>query len=782
MGRQLWRCEVPKSNITRRDFLKISATLGVAGFAGIRFNSADVDAAYAATNASAATGAWIPTCCNMCGGQTGVYAHVVDGAVVKIEPNRHNPIGISNISSDFSAYRVAEANPARMCGKGNAAIMTLYDPDRVKTPLKRTNPDRSPGADPRWVPITYEQALDEIAVKLDGIRTRNGAQSLLWFSEDHSFTGIQADFCQDFGTPNYLNHSNICDVARKAGYKLTLGHDRPLPDLKNAKYILLFGWNPLGAMKWAHLPRVLLDGLRNGAKLTVVDPRLSETAQKALMNGGKWISIKPGTDGALALAMASYIIKNNLHDAGFINNWTTGFADFKTYVADKTPLWAQQITGIPSSSIETIAREFATTKPALVDVWSGSTHHGNGTQAARAIASLALVTGQVDKPGTLIIPERKGGKHRTLQAPVPAVPRVDGRGTKYPFAHSSGVYVEARDRMIAGSYADPADPAKTYPVKAAFFVFQNFVFNTPNSAKNIQAIKNMELVVTIDTHLSETALMADYVIPGTTYLERYDLNPNWTTFYSLGLRQPVVKPIFGQMPEYDFVMALGKKMKMADFPPALTYEQYLDDELRNGIGVSLADLKDETKHPGATWVGGVTHYEKYATGLWKPATPSAKFEFKFSGAITPYMTSARFDPLPKFEPAEDVPTSRYPFYLVNWKEALHTHSRTMNNKWLMEQQGENFVWIHTSAAKALGVSDGGSVWIENQYAKAQARARVTDRIHPKVVGMVHGFGHWGLGGTAKNRGTNDTQFVPGKAERLSGMARHKECAVKISRA
>ncbi|MFN3481271.1 MAG: molybdopterin-dependent oxidoreductase, partial [Thermodesulfovibrionales bacterium] len=206
-------------------------------------------------------------------------------------------------------------------------------------------------------------------------------------------------------------------------------------------------------------------------------------------------------------------------------------------------------------------------------------------------------------------------------APVPSIPRVDGRGTKYPFAHSSGIYVEARERMIDGYYTDPSNPAKTYPLKAAFFVFQNFVFNTPNSARNIQAIKNMELVVVVDTHMSETALMADYVIPGTTYLERYDINPNWTTFPSVGLRRPVVKPIFGQLPEYDFVIALGKKMHLIDFPETLTYEQYLDDELRNGIGIGLADLMDEKKFPGSVWIGGDTRYQKYATGLWVPDTP-----------------------------------------------------------------------------------------------------------------------------------------------------------------
>ncbi|MFN3481207.1 MAG: molybdopterin dinucleotide binding domain-containing protein, partial [Thermodesulfovibrionales bacterium] len=125
---------------------------------------------------------------------------------------------------------------------------------------------------------------------------------------------------------------------------------------------------------------------------------------------------------------------------------------------------------------------------------------------------------------------------------------------------------------------------------------------------------------------------------------------------------------------------------------------------------------------------------------------------------------------------------QYPFYLINWKEALHTHSRTMNNKWLMEQQGENILWINSSTAGSLGVVDGDVVWVENQYAKAKAKAKVTERIRPDVVGMIHGFGHWGFGATAKNKGINDSQFLSGKAERLSGMARHKECAVRVYKA
>ena len=171
-------------------------------------------------------------------------------------------------------------------------------------------------------------------------------------------------------------------------------------------------------------------------------------------------------------------------------------------------------------------------------------------------------------------------------------------------------------------------------------------------------------------------------------------------------------------------------------------------------------------------IGGETHYRKYQTGGF--ATPSGKFEF-----YSQQMQDKGLNPLPDYAPAEDGPTSEYPLHLINWKEALPTHSRTMNNRWLMEFHGENELWINADRAKALGIVNGDIVTVENEYATDTARARPTSRIHPDVVGMTHGFGHWGLGPVAKGKGINDSQFVPGKADPISGMAAHKDAAVRV---
>ncbi len=737
----------------RRDFLKLTgkaaalASLGVAGLR--RLGPSEARAAAVVQDG------WIPTCCNMCGGTTGILAHVVNNRVIKLEPNSANPVGVCNISTDFAALK---STGARMCSKGNAGIMSLYDPDRLKKPLKRIGP-RGAG---QWEEISYDQAVTEIAGQLTALELTSGPEKLVWFTEDNNFVPMQESFCNVYGTPNFLQHSNLCDVARKFGFQMTLGNGRPLADLRNSKYMLSFGWNPLGATKWAHLPRIMVDALVKGAKLVIVDPRLSETAAKALQFNGRWLPIRPGTDGALALALANVIVSQNLYDADFVANWTVGFNQFAGMVAGKTPAWAAPITGISASTITAVAQELARTKPAVVDAWSGPGHHMNGAEGSRAIASLAGLIGQVDAPGTLILPERKGPKFVVPPPPPTLPPRVDGKGTKYPFGHSSGIYVEARDAMISG---------QPYQPKAAVFVMQNFVMSVPNTAKNLQALNNLDLIVSVDTHMSETALMADYVIPGTTYLERYELLPQWVTFPAVGLRQPAVGPLFGQRTEYEFVQDLAMKMGYDIYPFNVPYEQFMDDALMGGIGIGLEQLK---ALPGATWIGGDTHYYKYKTSGF--ATPSKKFEF-----YSQQMQDKGLNPMPDYVPTEDGPTSAYPFHLINWKDPLHTHSRTMNNRWLMEFMGENELWININRAKTLGIGDGDMVTVENQYGSARVRAKVTRRIHPDVVGMVHGFGHWALGPIAKGKGANDAQFVPGKAERLSGMAAHKDGAVRVYR-
>lgn len=827
--------------IGRRKFIKgmsavaAGATLSNAATGCVSLSSREHDMPQNATGETVwgrDAGTWIPSCCNMCGGQSGILCHVANGVLTKIEPNHWNPNNYGNISSDFFDGYTEEygcKDGGTICPKGNASIAQLYDPDRIKTPLKRTNPDRTPGVDPGWKEISWDEALTDIASRLRTLRDSGEAHKLLWMSEDHSFTHIQQDFCDLFGTPNYSMHSNLCDVARKASFKTVMGHDRPLLDALHSKYILLFGWNPTSAIKWVHLPRIITQGIERGAKLVVVDPYLSDTAAKAQ----EWIAIRPATDGALALAMGHVIVKEKLYDTAFVEQWVSGFEEYAQYVADKTPEWAENITTIPAHTITRIARELATTKPALVDVWSGPGQHTNGVQGGRAIAALNALVGTLDQPGGMIIPNKSGNQHGHVEPDDVAEvtlqhPRFD-EVKKYPFGHKSGVYTQTFENL--------AEDKGPYQPKIAMIVFQNPAMSVPGSLVP-RALSQLETVVVIDTMMSETAMLADYVLPGTVFLERYDLNTHWVTWPVLGLRQPVVKPLFGQPAEYEVVASLGRRLGLvtkegADFflrgPLSgelienLTawYEDYLSNELVHGAPkMTLEELK---ALPGAVWVDRKgTAYEKYAkqlppeklvgafydghrtkdgTGVYdKPKdkkgkrigtvfagkvlrgfdTPSGKIELFAPSLAKKRDANGRIvDPLPAYEPRAWQPTSDYPLFLINWKEASHTHTRTQNNSLLLELKSHNPLVMHPDTAVTYGIHDNDEVWVESPMGKVKARVSTTRRIHPEVVGAQHGFGHTALGKNAKGRGSAFGTLNKCLSDPLSGQAVHKEVCVRV---
>ncbi|MDD5686533.1 MAG: molybdopterin-dependent oxidoreductase [Elusimicrobia bacterium] len=766
---------------------------------------------------------WIPSCCNMCGGQSGILVRTIDGKVVKIEPNPHNPINFSNNSEDFFKNHLIEGG--LICPKGNAGIATLYDPDRVKTPLKRTNPNKGIGVDPKWKEISWDEAYKEIVSRLKKLRNNGEAHKLLWFSENHSFKHIQDDFCKLYGTPNYSVDSNLYDTARKSSFKVMMGDERPLCDFINSKYILLFGWNPLSSFNWAHLGRIIPRAIEKGAKLVVVDPNLSGTATKAQ----EWIPIRPSTDGAMALAMGNVIISKKLYDEEFVKEWTTGFEEYAKYVKNKTPEWAEKITSVPAKTIERIAIEFATTKPAIVDVWSGIGQHSNQFYSGWAIGLLAALVGQIEKPGTLIIPDRKGNKHietypddtseKTLKEK-----RMDYGKDKYPYFHKSGVYTE-----IFKNIAEGKGP---YQPKIAMIIFQNPLMSVPGTETVSKALSKLEFVVVNDILLSETAQFADIVIPGTTYFERYDLNTHWVTWPAVGLRQPVVKPVFNQPTEYEFVCELGRQLGLKEKDgkeffwvgkmsgnrianKTKWYEESLSRELKEGEPkITLEELK---KLPGAVWVSSKgTEYDKYKKpipenklkdtitegliiysvkdgkkdrqiGFLKDGIPTRGF-LTPTGKIHFYAEKHKdkrdangksLYQLSVYIPRAWQPDEKYPLYLINWGEASHTHTRTQNNAYLAELKSENPLRINIDTAKKLGIRDGDIVWIESLYGKVKAKTKTTEGMHPEVVGLQYGFGHWALGEIAKGRGTSDASLRPTASCPISGQALHKECCVKI---
>jgi thiosulfate reductase/polysulfide reductase chain A len=595
-----------------------------------------------------ATGTWIPSCCNMCGGGCGILAYVEDGTVRKIEPNGANPNNVANISTSFDAARTA-GDMGRLCCKGNSAIRSLYDPDRIRTPLKRVGP-RGSGD---FVAITWDDAIAEVASRLYATQLAYGARAIAWFTEDASFVPIQQDLTDALGTPNFSQHSNLCDTGRKAHYLNSLGFDRPVPDLEGTDFLLVFGWNFLSAIKWIHLAAIFTRARQSNPNFhfVYVDPVFNTTASKA----DQWVSPRPGTDGALALALCKLLIDAGNYDAAFVSSYTLGFGEFQKYLngdgsydtTPKTAAWAEGITGVPAATITQLATElgaaFTAGRKICIDSWSGPGHHTNATQGGRAIDCLSLLLGAVDAPGTMVIPVRSGPSRRAAVSGWPAKDgwRVDGRDDvtipagnpvsgsvkkKYSHSHGSGIYIELRDRML--SQTDFV--GNPYPLKAAVFVFQNFVMSTPNTQKNIDAINNMDFVVCVDTHLSETALMADIVIPGSHYLERFEFVPPWVTFRAVGLRQPVVPSWIGGMSEGQFFLEVGAAMGLPGFKTDAglndTDENYQKDMWTRFMA---------SGNGGGPWNNQMTWDQLKAAGVWIETGSTGGTQFlKHSATMT----------------------------------------------------------------------------------------------------------------------------------------------------
>ena len=817
---------VTGKEFSRRDFLKWTSGLAGAAIASglIWDGKLGIFREASAQEKNLKDGEWIYSNCNMCGGQSGIKVKVVNGRAVKIE-GMANPNNIANTTANYekavkelaAVYGGDRDAAGRLCSKGNSGLRALYDPDRLKTPMVRVG-ERGSG---KWKAVSWEEAVAQVAENLQRIKEKYGAESLIWFSEDHSFTHIQQDFCKMYGTPNYHNHSNLCDVARKASFKLVMGDERPLADFEDTSYALIFGWNLLGATKWILLPGIWNRARAKGAKMVCVDPFYNQAAAKS----DEWVPIRPGTDGAMALAIGHVLVKKGLVNKAFVDEWCFGYDEYAKYVADKTPEWAEKITSIPAKTIEKIATEMGETakagKPVLVDTWSGPGHHTNATLGGYAITVLPALLGMVDKPGTMINPDKKGSKHHAITMNLPSLkkPRVDGKGSKYILGHGSGIYIETRDVVLSGQ---PTTPGSGVP-KAAVIVFQNFVMSVPNQKKNIEFLKKMEYVVVNDTHMSETAELADIVIPGSVYLERYDFNSHWVTWPVMGLRKPVVKSVINGMTEVEFFMALMKKMGMKDekghSPAKFTYEALYKDEYDTSDFPKKTNMDWEAFKKASLGMFGKTEYEKFRKEIQTPEggsvdeksglvkdkegkaagvkigdklrkgfnTPTRKLEL-----ASTFLKKNKLSGLPEYSEPEDRPTSQFPLYLVNFKQNEHTHSRTFNNEYLMEMKPDNPLLVNSATAARLGLKDGDAIWLESPYAKAKATVQVTERIHPEVVAMQHGYGHWGLGKIARGSlnktntwcpaGTADGQFFAGKAEKFSGQIVAKEIGVKIIKA
>lgn len=702
--------------ISRRSFIKyVAAAAGTRVLAESPFLGAKARAAASNDNAR-----YVPTVCEICFWKCGLVAKVVDGRVVKLEGNPLHP-----------------QSRGMLCGRGQGGLGLLYDKDRLKTPMIRTGPR---GAN-QYRKATWDEALGLVAEKMQAIKEQHGPEAMALFAHGtgEAYTG---NLLKAFGSPNQAFPSfSQCKGPREVGFALTFGEGPASSvervDMANSRVVALFGTH-LGENMHNSQVQDFATAVGRGTKFIVVDPRFSTAAAKAAM----WLPIKPGTDTALALAWINILITEGWYDKDYIEKYATGFEELKEAVKDYTPAWAARETELPAGQIIEAARELGRYKPNVVVhpgrhvVW-----HGNDTQRSRALAILNALLGSWGREGGLWLPPKAKLPELEGRPEYPESDRDSLIFGKYPFAYG-GLTNVVRDATLSG---------KPYPIKGWMVIGTNLMKTLPNQKETRQAIDNLDLLVAIDVMPTDTVMLADVILPASTYLERHDeLMSVKQKSVGVALRQPVVPPMYESKPPWLIAKELCNKLNLGEYVPYDT----LEEQMRKQAAMWNIDY-EELMDKGYVPVPG--NYQPYIS-----ATNEPKFKTD-SGKINLYSTELAdegFAPIPTYEPIEQPPSGQ--FRLLYGRSPVHTFSRTANNQWLWELKPENEVWLNVEAAKSLGIRDQDKVSLINQNGtkSGSALAKVTEKIRPDCVYVLHGFGSTSpLMTRAYNRGIDDQQMI-----------------------
>jgi len=706
------------NSLSRRKFLKISGATIVtaAALAGSAKTIVSAAESYAKPKGLQV----IPSYCDLCFWKCGLLAYVKDGELWKVEGNPKDPL--SN---------------GRLCPRGTGGPGAHYDKERLKSPLIR----KSERGEEKWVEVTWDEAFDYIADKMNKMKAQYGPESMALFSH-----GIGGSFIKHllraYGSPNETAPSFAqCRGPREVGFELTFGDVVGSPertDIENAKCIVLIG-SHLGENMHNTQVQEFSRAVEKHASIIVVDPRFSVAASKAKY----YLPIKPGTDMALLLAWMSVIVNEKLYDVDYVIKYGFGFEQFAAEVSQYTPEWAYIETGIDPEVIRETAREMARYKPAtLIHPGRHATWYGDDAQRSRAIALLNALLGSWGRKGGFYVPYSYSIP-KYPYAPYPELNKepLDNPNGRYPFATGEQISTGIREATISG---------QPYPIKGWFIYGTNLMQALPNRAETIKAIQNLDLMVVVDVIPSEIAGWADVVLPESVYLERYDdLNASPFREGFVGIRQPVVGAPNDQKPNWWMAKKLGEKLGLGAYFPWKDVEEYLDTRL-NLAGHSL----DELKKKGI--IKGASKPIFFEDGVEPEfATPSGKIEF-----YSKQLEEAGFDPVPRFTKHAE-PPSGY-FRLLYGRAPVHTFSKTQTNPILADMMSENELWVNADLAERYGIKSGDRIKLKNQdgVVSDPIKVKATERIRQDCVYMVHGFGQKSrqLRSTYK-KGASDAELV-----------------------
>jgi anaerobic selenocysteine-containing dehydrogenase len=645
----------------------------------------------------------IKSYCRFCHGSCGVLVHVKDGAVVKIEPDPDSPI-----------------SHGTMCSKGLATLQIAYHPDRVIYPLKRAGKK----GEGKWQRISWDEALDTIATKYRKIKEEYGAEAIvIGYGTGRDYETYLYRFANLLGTPNVLTAGHQCYGSRVAITTVTCGN-LPICDYeREPKCVMVWGSNIVWTNPDEYKAENLNKTLAKGAKLIVVDPRLTYLAGRADV----WLQLRPGTDTALAFGMLNVIINDRLYDKGFVEKYVHGWDKFVERVQQYPLNKVEDITWVPASKIREAARLYAQTKPACIQ-WGISIEQTiNCIDNNRLLTDLMAITGNLDIPGgnVLMVPPpirvaSEFGAHRLLP-PEQRKKRLGG--STFRLADRIAVIAPKTvwDAIVTG---------KPYPVKAVQLHGSNPVITREGANDVYQALSQVEFMVVADFFLTPTAELADIVLPAATWLEMDNTADSWKRSGYIFAKRKIVQ-IGECWQDHKIFNELGKRLGQGEY-----WRDNVEADLDNVLEPSGITFK-QFKEMG--YLRGKMEYRKYEKNGF--STPTRKVE-----SYSTIMEDLGYDPLPRYREAPESPIStpelakEYPYILTTgFRSPVFFHSEFRQIPWLRDLHPDPIVEMHPQTAAKHGIKDGDWTFIESPRGRIKQRARLTIGIDPRVVAIEHGW-------------------------------------------
>ena len=710
-------------NLTRRNFLK-TASIAAASVplsrVAARAESGVVKTPQVAPGSFKNTKTVVGGVCEMCFWRCQLVGKVRDGRLLKLEGN---PKSIDNGVS--------------LCARGNGGVAMLYDPDRLKYPLKNVGKR----GEPKWERISWDEALDICGKKLKEIVDKHGAKSLAIFPHGSTARYPMDFFERTVGTPNVSEPSFFqCRGVRDMAYITTLeiAPDEEV-DMANTKVIFLVGCHLGENIHVSHMKKYL-KGLERGAKLVVLDPRFSAAASKAHV----WVPIRPGTDTAMLLAIMNYLIENEKYAVDFVEEHGEGFEEFAEGIKEWTLERAAAECDVPVAQIKQVADLLAENMP-NVAIHPGRhvTWYGNDFQRERALACLTGLLGAVGVQGGLVKPKGPKGIKRINWPKAETAGEGDLRRMQdVHHFHPPGCPTELiREAAISG------DP---YPIKGCVIWGQNMIQTIPGQDRTIKMLEQMDFVLCTDIMPTDITMYADILLPDCSYLEKYDFIKTGTQWdfseehqQYIAPRMALVEPGFERKDSVWIVNEIAKRMGYGDKIPVASQEEMMAQSL-DGLGLTLDKIREE---------GGIH--------IQPGEDPYGNNDDLLVHFFSEEMDDYDYPAIPTYIPVEPPPAGY--MRLLYGRTPLHTFNRSINNPWLIHEAPINPVWVNDKVAVRLGLKHGDTVRLVNQdgvESRTTTTVKVTPGIREDAVYLYHGYGTRNKEMTfSVDKGVDDTSLI-----------------------